>query len=54
MLITEAARIFRAHNGDKKAQELVTVEQLQEYIPAPTFERFLEINRIEAIEEVTR
>ena len=52
--IDHAADIFRAHKGDKEAQEVVTLEQMQEFIPAETFERFLDINQIEAIEGAIR
>lgn len=50
--IEELALIFRGMNGDKEAQEKVTLGEVEAYIPADTFEEFLEINELPAFEQV--
>jgi len=49
-----AGRIYRAMNGDKEAQKVVTVQDVAGLTNAPTFEKFLKWNRdrIEIVDEV--
>lgn len=53
MSIAEASRIFKAMQGDKEAQRVTTLLEV-ELIPAETFAEFLLINRIRTYEEVIR
>lgn len=48
----ELALIFRGMNGDKEAQEKITLGDVEAYIPADTFEEFLEINKLPVFEQV--
>ena len=52
--IEELAWIYRAQNGDKVAQETVTVGEASLYEPARTFAEFLRVNRLPVYEEVLR
>ena len=52
--LDQLARIFRAINGDKKAQAIVTMGEVMDFRPADTFEKFIEINQCPIFEEVLR
>lgn len=49
-----AAEVFRAMNGDKKAQELVTLADVEGLHNAETFEDFIKVNQMVTFEEVVR
>ena len=49
-----AAEVYRAMNGDKKAQELVTLADVEGLHNAETFEDFIKINRMTTYEQVVR
>ena len=53
MTIKEASRVFRAMQGDKEAQKITTLLEVELY-PAETFGEFLLLNKIETHEEVVR
>lgn len=52
--LSQLALIFRAMQGDKDVQELVTIAEVELYHPAETFEEFLAINRLPVFEAVIR
>ncbi len=48
------ARIYRAMQGDHDAQAVVTFAEIERYLPAETFEKFLEVNQLPVYETVLR
>ena len=52
--VDQLARIFRATQGDKDAQAVVTMGEVMDFRPADTFTEFLEINRLPVYEKVLR
>ncbi len=52
--IDQAADIFLAHQGNKKAQGIITIREAEHFVPAQTFERFLAINQIQIYGETQR
>ena len=52
--LDQLARIFRAINGDKEAQAVVTLEEAGQFHPAETFSEFIEINKLPVYESVLR
>ena len=48
--LNRAADIYRAMNGDKVPQNWITIAEVQRFIPAATFERFIEVNNIKIYE----
>lgn len=54
MTVPQAAEIYRAMNGDKKAQKTVTIQDVKGLENAPTFEKFLAWNksRIDIVDQV--
>ena len=52
--VDQLARIFRASQGDKEAQAVVTMGEVMDFRPADTFAEFLEINRLPVYEKVLR
>lgn len=57
MSIEQAARVFRVLEGrhiQPGDLESVSIEEAEKYIVLPTFEEFLERNRIKTYDEVIR
>ena len=52
--VDQLARIFRATQGDKDAQAVVTMGEVMDFRPADTFAEFLEINQCPIFEEILR
>ena len=50
LTIKHAAEIYRAHRGDETMYTQVTVQEIQDYKSAETFEEFLRINQIDPYE----
>ena len=49
-----ADEVYRAMAGDKAAQELVTLADVEGLHHAETFEDFLKVNQLETFESVVR
>ncbi len=52
--LSEASQIYLAMTGDTKAQEEITLDSVNDYLPAETFERFLKINQLQTYEYIPR
>lgn len=54
--IETAARIFRVMNGQNHDDDraIVTIDEVQEYNHAETFEGFLKVNQLHAYEEILK
>lgn len=52
--LDKAAQIFRAMTGDKTAQELVTLADVEGLHHAESFEDFLKVNQLQTFESVVR
>jgi len=53
MQVDEASRVFQAMHGNKEAQKITTLLEVELY-PAETFGEFLLLNKIETYERVVR
>ena len=54
MPITRAALIYNAQKGDREAWKTVSIDEADQFRPAGSFERFLEVNKIVTFERVLR